>query len=97
MGDPATGLQFDLYHMARSKPDLPAAIRSAAPCIGHVQFADAPGRHEPGSGSIDFAAALAVLRRTGYARWLAAEYIPAGADGGGARMASFRALLGAVC
>lgn len=92
--DPATGLQFDLYHMARSEPDLLAAIRLAAPCIGHVQFADAPGRHEPGSGGIDFAAALAALRRAGYAGWLAAEYIPAGrTEQGLGWLPAFRSLL----
>ena len=60
-------LQFDLYHMA---------ITQAGPRIGHVQFADAPGRHEPGSGGIDFAAALAALRETGYDDAVSAEYNP---------------------
>jgi hydroxypyruvate isomerase len=75
---PAVGVQFDLYHMARTEPDLSAAIAEAGPLIGHVQFADTPGRHEPFTGSIDFAAALAALHRAGYADWIAAEYRPAG-------------------
>jgi hydroxypyruvate isomerase len=74
---PAAGLVFDLYHMARTEPDLVAAIGQAGRLIGHVQFADTPGRHEPGSGTIDFAAAFAALRRSGYADWVAAEYVPA--------------------
>lgn len=74
---PAAGLLFDLYHMARTEPDLVAAIGEAGRLIGHVQFADTPGRHEPGSGTIDFAAAFAALRRAGYADWVAAEYAPA--------------------
>lgn len=73
---PNLALQFDLYHMAITEPDLPAAIRRAGAAIGHVQFADAPGRHEPGSGGIDFAAALAALRETGYDGAISAEYRP---------------------
>jgi len=73
---PNLALQFDFYHMAITEPDLPAAIRRAGPRIGHVQFADAPGRHEPGTGRIDFAAAFAALRDTGYADAVSAEYTP---------------------
>jgi hydroxypyruvate isomerase len=76
-GTPAAGLLFDLYHMARTEPDLVAAIGQAGRLIGHVQFADTPGRHEPGTGTIAFAAAFAALRRAGYADWVAAEYLPA--------------------
>jgi hydroxypyruvate isomerase len=76
---PNAGLQFDLYHMARTEPDLPAAIARAGARIAHVQFADAPGRHEPFTGGIDFAAAFVALRRAGYDDWIAAEYRPRGA------------------
>lgn len=76
--DPRVSLQFDLYHMARTEPDLVDAIRRAGSLIGHVQFADNPGRHEPGTGSIDFAAAFTALRDTGYDAPVAAEYRPAG-------------------
>lgn len=75
--NPAAGLLFDLYHMARTEPDLVAAIGQAGRLIGHVQFADTPGRHEPGTGTTDFASAFAALRRGGYADWVAAEYDPA--------------------
>ncbi len=71
-------LQFDLYHMGVTEPDLCAAIARAGPRIGHVQFADTPGRHEPGSGDTDFAAAFAALRATGYDGAVSAEYRPAG-------------------
>lgn len=71
-------LQFDFYHMAITEPDLCAAIAQAGPRIGHVQFADTPDRHEPGSGGIDFAAALQALRETGYDGAVSAEYWPAG-------------------
>jgi hydroxypyruvate isomerase len=73
---PNAGLQFDLYHMARTEPDLPAAIARAGAGIAHVQFADTPGRHEPFTGGIDFASAFAALRKAGYDGWIAAEYRP---------------------
>ncbi|TMV12646.1 hydroxypyruvate isomerase family protein [Arenibacterium halophilum] len=72
-------LQFDLYHMEITEPDLLEAIRTAGKRIGHVQFADTPGRHEPGTGTIDFARAFDALRATGYADVVSAEYRPAGA------------------
>lgn len=77
-GDPEIRLQFDLYHMARTEPDLVEAIRQAGELIGHVQFADNPGRHEPGTGGIDFAAAFAALRAVHYDGAAAAEYRPSG-------------------
>lgn len=68
--------QLDLYHMARQGLDLPTCIAALAGRIGHVQFADCPGRGAPGTGTVDFAAARAALREAGYAGWLAAEYRP---------------------
>jgi len=76
-------LQFDFYHMAITEPDLVAAIRRAGPRIGHVQFADTPGRHEPGTGTIDFAAAMAALKETGYQGAVSAEYRPKGETSAG--------------
>ncbi len=70
-------LQFDLYHMSLTEPDLVDAIGKAGSAVGHVQFADAPGRHEPGTGGINFAAAFKALRKIGYAGAVAAEYRPA--------------------
>lgn len=70
--------QLDLYHMARQGLDIAQAIGRLAGRIGHVQFADCPGRGAPGSGTVDFAAALAALEVSGYRGWLGAEYRPAG-------------------
>jgi hydroxypyruvate isomerase len=49
-----------------------------APAVGHVQFADAPGRHEPGTGRVPIAACFARLDALGYEGWVAAEYRPTG-------------------
>ncbi len=70
--------QLDLYHMARMEILPVQAIRDLAGSIGHVQFADVPGRGAPGSGELDFAAAFQTLEEAGYEGWLAAEYRPAG-------------------
>lgn len=72
--------QFDLYHMARQSLDIPAGIRLLAGRIGHVQFADCPGRGEPGSAELDFAPLLQTLQASGYAGWLGAEYKPSQAS-----------------
>lgn len=73
---PGLALQFDLYHMAITEPVLCAAITRVGARIGHVQFADTPGRHEPGSGTMDLKSALRALRATGYEGALSAEYTP---------------------
>ena len=62
--------------MARQGLDLPGCITQLAGRIGHVQFADCPGRGAPGSGEVDFAGALQALQTSGYQGWLGAEYKP---------------------
>lgn len=78
VAQPNLQAQFDLYHMARQGVDIAAGIALLAGRIGHVQFADCPGRGEPGTGTLDFAPLLAALRDTGYDGWLGAEYKPSG-------------------
>ncbi len=73
---PNFAAQLDLYHMARQGLDLPTAIATLAGKIGHVQFADCPGRNQPGTGTVDFAGAVQALGEAGYSGWLAAEYRP---------------------
>lgn len=73
--------QFDLYHMARQGLNIPAGIALLAGRIGHVQFADCPGRGEPGSATLDFPCLLQALRDSGYAGWLGAEYQPSRTTG----------------
>jgi len=75
-GAPNTGLQYDIYHAAMMGEDPVEGLARFAPVIRHVQFADAPGRHEPGTGHVDIAACFARLDALGYAGWTAAEYRP---------------------
>lgn len=66
----------DLYHLAVNGDDLDAAIASYADRVAHVQIADAPGRHEPGTGELDLDACLGRLAAAGYDGWVALEYKP---------------------
>jgi hydroxypyruvate isomerase len=71
-------IQLDTYHAARVGLDVPATFANLAPLIGHVQVADAPGRHEPGSGEIDWRSFFTVLADHGYDGAVGLEYVPAG-------------------
>ncbi|GAP35185.1 2-oxo-tetronate isomerase [Piscinibacter sakaiensis] len=70
-------LQYDVYHMQRSEGELAATIERLLPRIAHVQIADNPGRHEPGSGEIAYGYLFALLDRLGYAGHVGCEYRPA--------------------
>jgi hydroxypyruvate isomerase len=72
------GLQFDAYHVARMGLDPAAELRRLRAWVRHVQFADAPGRHEPGTGTISFDAFLGALEAVNYEGWVSAEYLPRG-------------------
>jgi len=76
-------LQFDFYHVQVVEGDLLRRFERLLPRIGHVQVADNPGRHEPGSGEINYANILPAIDRLGYAGWVGAEYRPAGATTAG--------------
>ncbi|HEX4330976.1 MAG TPA: TIM barrel protein [Usitatibacter sp.] len=76
VGEPNLFLQCDLYHAAMMGDDPAAILERCWDAIGHIQFADAPGRHEPGSGTIDFAPLFARIDARGYAGWVSAEYRP---------------------
>jgi hydroxypyruvate isomerase len=68
--------QLDVYHVAMIGMDPSAIIDATGPAIGHVQLADCPGRHEPGTGTLRFPDILAALRRNGYDDWIGLEYKP---------------------
>jgi hydroxypyruvate isomerase len=70
-------LQLDMYHMYVMKEDLAATIERHTPRIAHMQLADAPGRHEPGTGEIDYPSLFAFIDRVGYDGWIGCEYQPA--------------------
>ena len=75
-GNPA--LLFDLYHRQVMQGDLIPALERHLPMIAHIQFADTPGRHEPGSGEINYGRVFQAIDELGYDGWVGAEYRPQG-------------------
>lgn len=71
-------VQLDLYHRQIMQGDLIPALERHLPQIGHIQFADTPGRHEPGSGEINFPRVFEAIDALGYQGWVGAEYHPSG-------------------
>jgi hydroxypyruvate isomerase len=69
-------LLADLYHLRVNGEDIPSLLDQVHPRIGHVQVADVPGRHEPGTGTADLDGWVAQLRRLGYEGEIGLEYSP---------------------
>lgn len=75
---PRLSVQYDLFHAQMAEGNLTATLKENLPLIGNVQVADAPGRHQPGTGEINYRFVLSELEALGYAGHVALEFIPAG-------------------
>lgn len=71
-------LQYDVYHAQMTEGNLINTINRYLPFIGHIQISDVPGRHEPGTGEINYPAIFATLEQLGYAGYIGLEYKPSG-------------------
>jgi len=71
-------MQYDIYHMQRMEGELANTLRALLPQIRHIQVADVPGRHEPGTGEIHYPFLFRLLDELGYDGWVGCEYIPRG-------------------
>lgn len=76
VGAPNVRFLADLFHLSVNGDDLDKVIDEYADRTAHVQIADAPGRHEPGSGDLAVDAALSRLEQAGYRGWVGLEYVP---------------------
>jgi hydroxypyruvate isomerase len=76
LGNSSAKLQYDIYHMQRMEGELAITIERLLPQIGHIQIADTPGRHEPGTGEINFPFLFRHLDAIGYGGWIGCEYQP---------------------
>jgi hydroxypyruvate isomerase len=76
IGSEKIWLIFDIYHLSMMGIDPVEALRNTYKKVHHIQFADFPGRHEPGSGSLDLDAIIGAMRSTGYGGSAGLEYIP---------------------
>lgn len=71
-------LQYDFYHMQVMQGDLVRQFTRLQKVISHVQVADNPGRHEPGTGEINYTFIFSELERLSYDGWIGCEYVPIG-------------------
>ena len=78
VASPRVRLLWDMYHSAAMGENPQAVIGNRMHLVAHVQAADHPGRNEPGSGAIDWARYMKVLRDTGYQGPIGLEYRPTG-------------------
>lgn len=76
-------VQYDIYHAQRMEGELANTIEKYLPHIAHIQLADNPGRHEPGTGEINYAWLFRFIDKVGYDGWIGCEYKPAGETGAG--------------
>ncbi|MGK3958796.1 hydroxypyruvate isomerase family protein [Arthrobacter sp. R4] len=76
VGSPHLRLLLDAYHALVMGENLAREIGEDIGLVGHVQVADVPDRHEPGTGSIDWEAQLRMLRNLGYTGYWGMEYLP---------------------
>ncbi|MDF2983266.1 MAG: hyi [Devosia sp.] len=84
-------IQYDIYHQQVTAGDLIPTYERLSHRVGHIQIADTPGRHEPGTGEISYSFVLSELDRLGYDGWVGCEYRPlAGTSAGLGWMAPYR-------
>lgn len=76
LGDTPTHLLFDTYHAQTLTGDMLNCLAQWLPRTRHIQIADHPGRHEPGTGELNFPALFTLLEQAGYKGWVGCEYHP---------------------
>ena len=76
ISSPKLKVLYDVYHVQLNEGSLCGNIRSYGDQFGHIHVADAPGRHEPGTGEINYPNVLAYLEETGYTGLIGFELIP---------------------
>jgi hydroxypyruvate isomerase len=76
VASPAVRLLYDIYHSAMMNEDPAIVLAGKGALLGHVHAADTHGRHEPGSGTIDWSHALSTLRAVGYSGAVGLEFRP---------------------
>jgi hydroxypyruvate isomerase len=78
VGGDDVGVLFDFYHAHIDQGDVIETYRQVRGSVAHIQVADPPARHEPGTGEIGWRRVFAELRESGYTGWIGCEYEPLG-------------------
>lgn len=69
-------IQYDVYHAQREEGELVGTLCKHIDKIGHIQIADNPGRHQPGTGEINYPVIFKKIDELGYQGYIGLEYIP---------------------
>ena len=77
INSPKLKLLYDVYHMQINEGRICETLCNYIDCIGHVHIADSPGRHEPGTGEINFSHVLSYLQQLDYQGIVGCELFPA--------------------
>ena len=80
VGHPSVRLLYDIYHSHAMGEDPATVHGQRMHLVGHVQAADFPGRHQPGTGSIPWSRMLELLWNRGYRGPIGLEYRPEGSS-----------------
>ena len=94
-GEANLGLLLDVFHTVSTGLDVEQEIAKHAALLAHVHIADFPGRHEPGSATVDFDKLELALRKAGYDGFLGCEYNPIGSTEAGLEWLRYRRLAAA--
>ena len=78
VGSPSVKLLYDVYHQQVTEGNIIETITENVDRIGHVHIADVPGRHEPGSGELNYGNVFAALDDAGYDGYVGCEFSPTG-------------------
>jgi hydroxypyruvate isomerase len=73
---PAVRLLFDVYHQQVTEGNVTANMLANLDLIGHVHVADVPGRHEPGTGELNYGNICRMLSDAGYDGYVGLEFKP---------------------
>ncbi len=76
VGHDSVKLLYDMYHSMMMGEHVEDVLEGRVDRVAHVHLADAPGRGEPGSGTMDFRARLEWLAAHGYPGLVGLEYRP---------------------
>jgi len=93
INSPRIRLLFDIYHQQITEGNIIERLTSNLDAVGHVHVADVPGRHQPGTGELNYAVILEKLRKTGYDGYVGLEFSPT-ADSKIAAAAALRLIKG---